>query len=330
MRGGITYDTGFRPGGRLSRERFDHETVRREMRVIADRLHCHAVRVTGDDPGRLAVAGRYAAEAGLEVWFSPFPCEQEPGPMLRLFEECAGHAEDLRRGGAEVVFVTGCELSLFAAGFLPGEDVFHRIEAVMSGDPEVVAAFPGLVRKVDDFLAEAAGTVRRRFGGRVTYASGLWEDVDWAPFDIVSVDAYRDESNAAGFRADLRRRFAYGKPVVVTEFGCCAYRGASDRGGTGWMIADRTASRIDGDYVRDESEQVTYLRELLEIFEAEGVDGAFWFTFAGYGLPHRANPREDLDLASYGVVKFLDETRWEPKEVFHALATTYASGSAVD
>ncbi|WP_329253480.1 hypothetical protein OG417_10735 [Actinoallomurus sp. NBC_01490] len=324
MRGGITYDTGFRPGGRLSRERFDDETVRREMRVIADRLHCEAVRVTGDDPERLAVAGRYAAEAGLEVWFSPFPCDQAPEAMLRLFEECAGHAEDLRRGGTEVVFVTGCELSLFAAGFLPGEDVYRRIHGVMSGAPEVVAAFPGIARKVNDFLAEAAGAVRRRFGGQVTYASGLWEDVDWAPFDIVSVDAYRDESNAAGFRADLRRRFACGKPVVVTEFGCCAYRGAAGRGGTGWMIADRASSRIDGDYVRDESEQVTYLRELREIFEQEGVDAAFWFTFAGYGLPHRPDPREDLDLASYGVVKFLDEIRWEPKEIFHALAAAYA------
>jgi hypothetical protein len=25
----------------------------------------------------------------------------------------------------------------------------------------------------------------------------------------------------------------------VTEFGCCTYRGAGARGGTGWMIVDR-------------------------------------------------------------------------------------------
>jgi hypothetical protein len=36
--------------------------------------------------------------------------------------------------------------------------------------------------------------------------------------------------------------------------------------------ADTRPIRLDGDYVRDESEQVTYLRELLEIFEDEGVD----------------------------------------------------------
>jgi hypothetical protein len=109
------------------------------MRVIADDLHCNAVRVSGGDAGRLAVAGRYAAEAGLEVWLAPFPSDLTPEEMLPFFADCAEHAETLRRGGAEVVFVTGCELSLFAKGFLPGEDAYDRIEGVMSGAPEVVA-----------------------------------------------------------------------------------------------------------------------------------------------------------------------------------------------
>src|SRR4051794_23452350 len=122
MRGrGITYDTGFFPGGKESRAAFDPETVRRDMRVIADELHCNAVRITGGDPERLSVAGRYAADAGLEVWFSPFPCEMTTEEMLPYFADCARRAEELRRGGADVVFVTGCEVSLFAAGFLPGE-----------------------------------------------------------------------------------------------------------------------------------------------------------------------------------------------------------------
>ena len=88
----------------------------------------------------------------------------------------------------------------------------------------------------------------------------------------------------------------------------------------------------DGDYVRDEGEQVAYLHDLLEIFEQEGLDSAFWFTFAGYELPHRSDPRYDLDMASYGVVKILEEGQgsaysglgWEPKESFYALAAAYA------
>jgi hypothetical protein len=31
----------------------------------------------------------------------------------------------------------------------------------------------------------------------------------------------------------------------------------------------------------------------------------------------------DRDIASYGVVRMLDQARWEPKEVFHAMAARY-------
>ncbi|MEU9111616.1 hypothetical protein AB0D04_07460 [Streptomyces sp. NPDC048483] len=83
--------------------------------------------------------------------------------------------------------------------------------------------------------------------------------------------------------------------------------------------------------VRDEGEQVRYMDELLPVFEAEGVDSTFWFSFACDVLPHRADPRTDLDLGSFGIVKTLDGTPsqaypgmpWEPKKAFHALARHY-------
>lgn len=50
------------------------------------------------------------------------------------------------------------------------------------------------------------------------------------------------------------------------------------------------------------------------------MDSAFWFTFAGYRYPHHTDPRYDLDLASYGVVRLEPDMSWEPKESFHALA----------
>jgi hypothetical protein len=103
--------------------------------------------------------------------------------------------------------------------------------------------------------------------------------------------------------------------------------------GLGWAIIDwqapdelSTGPRLDGDYVRDEGEQVRYLGELLEVFDGAGVDSAFWFTFAGFGLPRHDDPRRDLDLASYGVVAILDDngTDWRPKESFYALAGAYS------
>ena len=336
MRGkGINYDTGFTPFGDSSRKSFDPEVVRQELQVIAEELHCNAVRISGGDPDRLMTAAEHAAAAGLEVWFSPFPVDMTAEELLPFFADCAERAERVRRTGAEVVLVTGCEMSLFAKGFVPGDDLGSRFANLGSPTPELLKAMKELPERMNAFLADAAATARKHFSGRVTYASGPWEDLDWTPFDIVSVDAYRDENNAAGFEEGLRNRFVEGKPLVATEFGCCTYKGAAAKGGLGWTIVERSGDQavLNGDYVRDESEQVTYLRDLLPVFERTGLDSAFWFTFAGYELPHRSDPHVDLDMASYGVVKMLEEgpgtgycsLGWEPKQVFHALAEAYAS-----
>ena len=111
-RTGISYDTGFVRNGVSSREPFYPEVVGRELRVIRDDLHCDAVRIMGGDPQRLESAATYAAELGLEVWFSPYPLDLTTDELLSLFADCAERAERLRRRGAEVVFVVGAELSL--------------------------------------------------------------------------------------------------------------------------------------------------------------------------------------------------------------------------
>jgi len=123
MRGkGINYDTGFFPGGKDSRPGFDPETAREELRIIADDLHCTAVRVSGSVPERLEAAARAAAAAGLEVWFAPFPCELTAEQLLEYLADCARRAEAVRAEGAEVVFVAGCETSLFCPGYFDGDD----------------------------------------------------------------------------------------------------------------------------------------------------------------------------------------------------------------
>jgi hypothetical protein len=56
-----------------------------------------------------------------------------------------------------------------------------------------------------------------------------------------------------------------------------------------------------------------------------GVHGCFVFTFAMPDFPHRADPRHDLDMAGFGVVKALPDEppRWEPKQAFDAVAGRY-------
>ncbi|WP_329575448.1 hypothetical protein [Kitasatospora sp. NBC_01250] len=279
------------------------------MAVLAGDLHCDAVRVTGGEPERLEVAATAAAAAGLEVWFSPFPVDLSPEDTLAVLDDSAQRAEAVRSTGAQVVFVAGCELSAFGQGFLPGATYLDRLQGMVSGGLEWWTSLGPVQQRLNEFLNQACTTVRSRFGGRVSYAAGPWEDVDWAPFDLIGVDAYRAAHNADGFREHVRELVTRGKPVAVTEYGTCAYRGAGDLGGMAWQPP--------ADAVPDEYEQVRYLEELLDIFETEGVDTAFWFSFANCDKPGAR------DIASYGVVRMLDESRWEPKQVFRAMASRY-------
>lgn len=346
MRGnGVTYDTGFPSAGTTTHEPFDPEIVRREMRVISDDLHCSAVRITGGHLDRLKITATHAADAGLEVWICPFTNGFTQSELLDLLADCAEHAERLRLAGTEVVMLTGSEISLFVAGFLPGETLQERLALI--ADPLRLRPMIVEIRaRINDFLRRAVDVVRARFSGKVSYASLPLEGVDWAPFDIIATDAaYRTRTTAPHFRENIRafvaQGRAQGKPVAITEFGCTTHRGAADGGGDslveGAMIVwdgDARPVRLNGDYVRDEDEQATYLREVLEVFDGEGVDSAFVNTFARYDLPHRGDPREDFDMASFGVVKVLDgrsdslerrypDMPWEPKAAFDALADCY-------
>lgn len=331
---GIGYDTGFSFNG-VTRRPFDHEIVRRELQIIRDDLHCTAVRLFGNDLGQLEFAARHVADLGLEVWFSPFPSQLDAGEMLKLLADAAERAEQIRLQGAEVVFVTGAELSLFNAGFLPGDSLEERVGTLLRREPGTRERLAGLPARINDFLARTVSVVRKRFGGKVTYASIPFEGVDWTPFDIVSVDLHRSKEIAHVFQQAVRALVAQGKPVAITEFGCTTHRGAADHGGRGGgeMIEyeGTTPVRLKGDYIRDEQEQATYLRELLDVFTAEGVDAAFACTFVCYGWPHRSDPHLDLDMASWGVVKVLEDRLgdtypdmpWEPKVAFTALADYY-------
>lgn len=187
----MTYDTGYIRNGEISRTRFDFEVVRRELAIIRDDLHCNAVQIIGGDADRLELAAGYAAEVGLEVWFSPYPLELSPGEILSLFTDCAGRAERLRKRGAEVVFVTGAELSIMNQGFMPGRTVDERLGLLLSDPDRRRERLADVSARVNDFLGKAVAVVRERFLGPITYAAIPVERVDWTPFDIMSVELIR-------------------------------------------------------------------------------------------------------------------------------------------
>nr|AGS49373.1 hypothetical protein [uncultured bacterium esnapd4]QEO74959.1 hypothetical protein [uncultured bacterium] len=325
---GIAYDTGFVRHGEISVGSFDLDAVRRDLTVIRDDLHCNAVHLVGGDPERLEQATRIAAALGLEVWFSPYPLELTEPEILDLFTDCARRAERVRAAGAEVVFVTGVELSIMNQGFLPGADVLDRVDRLFAEPDGRAERLLQASTRLGDFLGRAVAAVRAEFRGPLTYACIPFERVDWSLFDIMSFELIRSAEVAGQYAESIRNVVAQGKPVAITGFGTAAWCGSGDVAPRSMEIVEFDEAglpvRVRDGYVRDEDEQARYLVELLEIFDAEGVDGAFVYLFALSSYPHRPDdPRRDLDLASPGIVKVYEDLRWEPKAAFAAVANHY-------
>lgn len=337
---GVNYDVGIEFGERYhSRPEFDPAVTRRELDVIRRELHCNAVRISGTDPQRLAVAAEIALDIGLEVWLSPHLHDRSPHETFAYIVRCAGVAERARQRRNAVVFVLGCELTLFMKGILDGRNSIERFSKPTTLITTILKLklFKSHNKPLNAFLARAVPAVREIFHGPITYAALPIEAVDWALFDIIGIDHYRAKRNRATYSEPLQQLSGRGKPVVVTEVGVCAHQGAQDRGPRGFMIADFASDppQLNGDYVRDEAMQASELSEILNQLDAADIDGVFVFTFATPALPARTQPRLDLDLAGYGLVKSYDhpdgttgaDLPWEPKQAFHTVAGIYARHS---
>ncbi|MFF2145647.1 hypothetical protein [Kitasatospora sp. NPDC058190] len=302
--------------------------MRQELAAIADELHCTAVRITGDDVTRLRLAAETAIGLGLAVWISPMLPNADEATTLGAIAAAAEVAGDLHRAGGDVTLVVGCELSAFMAGLVPGANIAARLASLanpMGWPPEFFAAGPPPDR-LNRLLATAVATARRHFAGPVTYAAGIWEDVDWTPFDIVAVDAYRDATNATTLQTALESLHQHGKPVVAAEFGCATFTGAADHGSLAWTLVDRSngSRRPRPGLIRDEAAQARELTSMLDLFTAAGLAGAFVFTYVTPVYPAADDPLDDLDTVGYGLVRSWPDGRTTPKAAFAAVARAYS------
>lgn len=324
---GINYDVGteYLPG-RPSRTLWTETDIVRDMRVIAEELHCNSVNLYGSDIARLVEGAEVALRQGLATSIQPRLIDGDRGQMVAFLERGAREAERLRRHG-EVTLNTGCEISLFTSGFLPGRTFRSRMRNLIWSWP----LLPLANRRLSSHLREVARIARAAFGGPITYGAGVWENVDWDPFDLVGVNLYRDKENERTYTADLRGLKRHGKPVVITEFGCCTFDGAERVGGAGWLIVDydRDPPALKPGHRRSERAQADLVGELLDLYIAEGIHGAYVFDFMESSHRHDPEAERDLDMASYGIVKVMParsgeiSLEWRRKEAFEAVAARY-------
>jgi hypothetical protein len=317
---GVNFDT--------DRDIWEPEFVRREIEAIQRDLHCNAIFLLGSELERLVLSASIAAEVGLYVWFEPRHFDSDAAETIEFVSTVARAAEELRSEHPDVGLSSGVELTIFLDGILPGNDWLERGEALAVAQPAEYNA------ALNQFLGEALVAIRPLFGGQLTYSSGEWEEVDWSGFDVVGIDLYRDANNAATYVDHVRSLHRHGKPVVITEFGCCTVRGAEDLGGSGFMAVDWFTEPvvIPDDLVRDEQVQARYIDELLDIFQAENLYGAFIYDFIEPGNPYSPDPAQDFDMVGFAVVKCYpsghelayDRTgHFKPKAAFHTIARRF-------
>ncbi|TDC80524.1 hypothetical protein E1283_00055 [Streptomyces hainanensis] len=306
---GVVYDVGLRFSPEsLSVDPFDAALAEYDINTIANELHANAVRIEGEVIDRLSVTARIAHAAGLTVYFNPWKMNAGIDETRRYVGRAARVAERLRREGVDIVFVVGCELTIFTDGIYPGSSYMERgmwlAEQLRLGNTSLLAEKAELLNET---LHSYVETVRARFGGLVTYASGLWEDVDWGAFDVVGLDAYRDRQTEEEYVEIFERHRVHGKPVATTEFGACKYVGAGALGAGGFAVLQ--GANADGTGIweggvaptRSETEQADYIETQAGLMTDAGVDALLVFEFSKPALP-TGEGAKDLDMASFAIV----------------------------
>ena len=343
---GINYDVGTVMGSNW-RPDYDPQTVKRELEIIKNDLHCNAVGISGRDIGRVVVTAEAALSQGLEAWLHPADWnDKPPEPTLAYITEAARAAQPLHeRYPGKVVFSIGSEFTFFMQGIVPGKTFIQRIKTAFSADGDYIKS--GKHNKpLNDFLIKANEAARSEFAGPVLYRSLSFEEVDWSNFDIIGVDHYWGEKIKDRYIDMVKPLFTYGKPVINTGFGFNTTTApvtgmASTLGDTPYLAQFLHQQPIIGRFIRpklkvvnerSEATQAKRLVDNLTLLDKAGFNGAFIDTFIFSLNPYSDIPKYDLDRANSSLVKYFEDgrhgttypdMRWEPKEAFRAVARYY-------
>lgn len=262
------------------------------------------------------------------------------GELPAYFRKAARAAETLRKEGVDIVFVCGCEITMFNQGIIPGETLMDRLAWFVKFSQNITGSeAENEMRKksvqLNDILREVTSAVRESYTGLMTYAAGVWESVDWSRFNITGIDYYRYGESAEEYVAGLGR-YRTDKTFMVMEVGCCSYEGAAARGGGGFMLLEGMNPDGSGKFaenvvpVRSEQEQADYVGEQLELLSKADVEGVFIYVFS-FPIYRLGEGARDMDMMSFSLVKTFPEEDprsrhmppWAPKKAFKRIADFY-------
>jgi len=181
---------------------------------------------------------------------------------------------------------------------------------------------------LSNYLQKIVIEVRKGFNGKIIYAAGSWENINWQNFNFIGVNLYKDKENSLMYDQIAKDFGEKELPVIITEFGCSTFTGASLAGGGGWTIIDykKDPPKLKRNIARNEKEQSELLVDSIKLFNTNGLYGCFIFDFIETQQLFSEIPMYDLDKASYGIVKAIAKNgtiTWEKKESFAKVSDLY-------
>ena len=337
---GINYNAGIEYDSSVTRsDNIDIERLKKDL-LLMKKLNCNAIRMYGSHIDKLIVYSEEALKNGFHVWISPRLIDGNKQQTIKFVKEASKKVEQLRKKYQKVVFIVGNELLIDSKAVFVAPRIFNRVDflksyinfkfSIKNEFPQLRQTYSSMRRfleRTDSSIKQFVEILRikasKNFKGQITYASLPWEEINWKNFDIVAVNLYKNQWNASTYDDELKRSKSFGKPVAITEFGTCAYKGASKFGGSAYDIVDYRTKTIKKGIIRDENEQVNYLGELLGLYRKRNIFATFVFDFKEEWKTHSKNHRKDLDLGSFGIVKVLKNSNVIPKKAFSAVKILY-------
>lgn len=310
---GINYNTGYKDGS------FDItlDEIEKQLTIIKKDLNANSIGILGSDTKHIIEVSKLALEMGLNIWVKPRYVNKTVKETIPLLIELSKATDILREefDKKEVIFVVATELSLDAKGIFEGDSYMDRIETASSYWKEVKtpdkrqgywAVTEDEQNNLSLALKKIVEAVKENFKGKITYAAGNWEKVDWSLFDIVSDNLYLSRHMSADdyFKILLKLK-EHNKPVVLTEFGTASCDGATISGADAWIeVMDNPDIDVN------EKEQVKGIKIQLDLIKKSDIDGCFVWTF------FEPNPK------TFGITKF-ENGNIVPKKAFHTISKFY-------
>jgi len=282
---GVCYNIGIAPWREFRSP--EDEEILEDLEVIRNELGCNAIRIFGDNKGKMMFCAKQAIALGFNiVLLNPFHIDIDLDEAERRTVDLAKEAQSLFQESDAVVLSAGNELTIDVNGLAPSPTRDQRKTDDLRS--------PTVQQRLNDYLKKIVPKVKQVFRGPITYAAGNWENVEWnrIGFDLVSMNLYLNAKNYDYLRRLIKQLLEVGKPVWATEFGQCTYEGAFQYPGA--------AQNNLTTQPYNQTEQAEAIKATLDFFDGKEIKACFLWKYKAY---------KDDDRRNYGILRYQGKDR---------------------